>query len=436
MLQLNLPSATEWMIHPDYLPNESQAMGFRERVIRRHGISDAPDVSNQDGVAVVRVDGPLTRRANFWQLFYDGQSSEGLADSINSLAKDNNVRAIVLHTDTPGGEAMGMPELSEAVKNAAKKKPVIVQVDGLLASGGYYLAAHATKIYASSVDNYVGSIGTLLMFYDYSQRFEQMGVKPVIIATGEYKATGAVGAPVSESQIAYLEDRVKRIHSRFERTVMNGRGLSREQMDLVGDGRVFDANQAVKLGLIDGVQSLDKTLRELARQSQPQGGAKVSDTNQTATAATMEDLQLLPGVTNDFIVESLKNKWTADQASSTWMERQQAAIEASQKSLAESEKQREELALRITPGNLSEDDKQLGDQTPGGTGDEEPHGSAIERWESAIAEKVKTGLDRRQAVRDVTNENPELHEQYLEEYREKFPPASQQIRQGRAGSIR
>ena len=359
-----------WMLHPEWAsklssPEAAKELaavtpgGPREKFARRYeklGTVDfRPDVTIDDGVAIVRVDGTLTRRPEFWQAFFDGLSSEALAFEIERLAVDDSVDAIALRIDSPGGEASGMPEVADAIYEAAKIKPVVAVADRMAASGAYYIASQATKVYAGGRDADVGSIGTLLVAYDYSQFFEKAGIKPVVFATGPFKATGALGTEFTDDQKAYLQSRVDETQKHFVEAVKRGRGLTGDQLAAATDGRVFRPTEAMRLGLIDGVKSFADVLSELKSEygnsrKKPRSKSMSNETEGLGPADFAALKSCIPGATADFIVEALSNAWTLDQAQSTWMERQNARITELQQLAEQADERAKVAAASPAPG--------------------------------------------------------------------------------------
>ena len=129
----------------------------------------------------------------------------------------------------------------------------------MLASAGYYIAAGATNIYANRMD-LIGSIGTRIMLYDYSEYFNELGIKAIPIDTGEHKSAGAEGTEITEAQQAEFQRIVDGYFDDFISVINRGRTIP--DLDSLADGRVFFAADAVKNGLIDGIKSLDETLKQ------------------------------------------------------------------------------------------------------------------------------------------------------------------------------
>lgn len=214
--------------------------------------------------AVVAVNGLLLKRESAWTKYGFATSMQTIERSINEAVADDKVRSVVLHIDSPGGTVDGMHKLVAATAKANRQKPIIAQVDGMAASAAYWLAAQTSAIYAGPGDE-VGSIGVRLMLYDFSRAFENAGIEAVPIDTGKFKSAGAMGTEITAEQRAYFQEQVDTYFADFLGDVRKGRKLSPSKAAEVGDGRTFIAGKAMELGLVDGIQSIEETLRTARR---------------------------------------------------------------------------------------------------------------------------------------------------------------------------
>jgi signal peptide peptidase SppA len=214
--------------------------------------------------AVINVQGIILKRESLWTKYGFATSTLAVERAMNAALDDKDVRSIVLNVDSPGGTVDGMHRLVQAVGKTNKQKPVIGQVDGLAASAGYWPLSQASAIYAGPGDE-VGSIGVRLMLYDFSRAFENAGIEAVPIDTGKFKSAGAMGTEITAEQRAYFQSQVDAYFADFLGDVRKGRKLSEKRAAEVGDGRTFIAKQALELGLIDGIQSIEETLKTARR---------------------------------------------------------------------------------------------------------------------------------------------------------------------------
>lgn len=219
-------------------------------------------------IGLIHITGPMLKGSAeaYW---YGGTSTVEATRAINEFASSDGMKSIVLNFDSPGGTVDGLAELGDAIFEARKKKKVYSQVSGTMASAAYYAASQADRIYAGRMDM-IGSIGTRLMLYDFSQYFENLGIKAIPIDTGPMKSAGATGTEITAEQQAYFQDMVNGYFDDFVAMVSRGRGMPKADVRKVADGRMFMADDAVKNGLIDGIQTLDVTVSKLNGRYQSQ----------------------------------------------------------------------------------------------------------------------------------------------------------------------
>jgi signal peptide peptidase SppA len=216
-------------------------------------------VPGADGksIALIRLQGLLMKQ----------QSSLGASTStiqarrdIRAAAVDPNIQAIVIAIDSPGGTAAGSEALANDIRDAGKTKPVFAQIEDIGASAAYFAASQAQKIFASTRTTQVGSIGTYLVVSDRSEAAKQFGEKVHVFATGPLKGAGVPGTEITDRHKSYFQASVEALQVPFDDAVKAGRRMSDAQLEAVKSGAVFTAEESQRLGLIDGIQSLDATL--------------------------------------------------------------------------------------------------------------------------------------------------------------------------------
>ena len=265
---LQLPTANPyWSITPEALAQLLHRAGPPPQVEAALRDRAADDLSLpfivRDGVAIIRIAGPLLKSDDWLTKWLGGTSYVSVQRAIGEALGRSSVKTILLQVDSPGGSVDGLAELGDAVRAARRVKPVIAQVAGMAASAAYYVAAQASQVFAGRMD-LVGSIGTVLSLYDYSRQFEKLGIEPVILATGEYKAAGEPGTEITTRQRRYFQSIVDGFFTDFRRVVVQGRGGGiLENLGEVTTGKLYLAQDAMRLGLIDGIRTMDDTLRQL-----------------------------------------------------------------------------------------------------------------------------------------------------------------------------
>jgi capsid assembly protease len=246
----------------------------RMRLARSENVS----ASASGSVAVIPVYGVICHRGDMFSEYSGGTSTEKLAQQIRQAVNDPNVKAIVMDFDTPGGSTDGVDELATAIFSARKKKSITAVSNCLCASAGYYLAAQCTEVVVSP-SSMTGSIGVYCEHDDYSAALEKAGIKISLISFGENKTEGNSAEPLTDSAREHLQEMVNTFGEMFEKAVARGRGVSQGVVHKkFGQGRVFDAKQAVQLGLADRVATLDDVLAKygVTRTSGPRAAAEES----------------------------------------------------------------------------------------------------------------------------------------------------------------
>jgi protease-4 len=170
--------------------------------------------------------------------------------AINAMAKDRNIKAIVVRIDSPGGSVGASQEIFEELKKTRMKKPVIVSMGSVAASGGLYVSLGGTKIFASP-GTVTGSIGVVLEIPNIEKLLKKVGVETETIKSGAYKDTGSIYRPLTPEEKEYLREKVKLIHDQFIKAISEERKIPIEKVKEFADGRIFTGEEALSLGLID-----------------------------------------------------------------------------------------------------------------------------------------------------------------------------------------
>ena len=145
-----------------------------------------------------------------------------------------------------------------------KVKPVVVSMGNYAASGGYYIACNANKIYAEA-NTITGSIGVFGMLPNFAQATNKLGINTEIVKTHENAAGYSPFKPLDENYRSFAQEGVEKIYSTFVNRVATGRKMTFEQVDAIGQGRVWTGNDALKIGLVDEIGGLDDAIKEAAR---------------------------------------------------------------------------------------------------------------------------------------------------------------------------
>lgn len=183
---------------------------------------------------------------------------------LRHFSKKDSVKAVVLRIDSPGGVVGPSQEIYEEVRKLAAKKKVVVSMGSLAASGGYYIAAPASVIYANP-GTITASIGVLIKFSNLEGLFGKLGVRSTTIKTGSFKDAGAPDRPLSPEDRAMFQALIDSTHEQFVKAVAEGRKLPVDEVRRIADGRVLSGEQAKALKLVDRLGNLPDAIEEAGR---------------------------------------------------------------------------------------------------------------------------------------------------------------------------
>ncbi len=194
-------------------------------------------VSVGEKIGVIEVYGPI-------------MSSDDLIEDIIDFRDNDSVKAVILRIDSPGGAVGPSQEIYSEVLKLQKKKPVIVSMGSVTASGGYYIAAPAKRLFANP-GTITGSIGVIMSFPNYEGLMEKVGVSSVVVKSGRFKDIGSATRPFSKDERKLMQSLIDDVHSQFVEAVSLGREMPAEKVMKIADGRIFSGRQALAVGLVD-----------------------------------------------------------------------------------------------------------------------------------------------------------------------------------------
>lgn len=211
---------------------------------------------------------------------------------LEKLAEDDDVKAVVLRVNSPGGSAYASEQIWHAVMNLKAKKPVVVSMGGYAASGGYYISCAANYIY-SETTTITGSIGIFGMFPDVSGLLtDKLGIKFDEVKTNKHAAFGTIARPFNEEEMAMLDQYIGRGYELFRKRVADGRKLSVEAVEEIAQGRVWLGNDALGIKLVDAIGSLDDAVKKAAQL------AKLDEYHTASYPAPADWMEQLLGMTD------------------------------------------------------------------------------------------------------------------------------------------
>ncbi|MCS7060091.1 MAG: signal peptide peptidase SppA [Anaerolineae bacterium] len=213
-------------------------------------------------VAIIDVVGGIVSGDDSTPLSTDTvAASSRIVPLIRQAAKDNDVKAIVLRINSPGGAVVPTNEIYMALKEA--DKPIVAVFGATAASGGYYIAMAAQHIVANP-DTFTGSIGVILSLQDLEGLFEKVGVRVNAIKSGPYKDIGSAARGLTDAERALLQAIVDETYDSFVKVVAEGRKMSEAEVRQIADGRIMTGRQALQAKLVDQLGSLDDGIEKAA----------------------------------------------------------------------------------------------------------------------------------------------------------------------------
>ncbi|NLK71987.1 MAG: signal peptide peptidase SppA [Clostridiales bacterium] len=186
-----------------------------------------------------------------------------ILNQINAFMNDDKNKALVIFVDSPGGGIYETDELYLKLMEYKEKKeaPIYVSMGSIAASGGYYISAAGNKIYINR-NTITGSIGvTMGTFYDVSGFLEKHGIKTVTMTAGRNKAMGDITTPMTQEQKDIIQSLLNESYEQFVDIIVQGRGIAKETVRNIADGRLYSAKQAVDLNLVDEIGTLDDAIQ-------------------------------------------------------------------------------------------------------------------------------------------------------------------------------
>ena len=226
---------------------------FREIVIDR-GKSDVTDK-----IALITLRGLISSSL-------PGNVGDSMVDdfraALRQASNDARVKAIVLEIDSPGGEVTASDQIYTAVAKARARKPVVVYMDTLAASGGYYVACGGKYLIANET-TITGSIGVIIQTLNYEQLFNKVGLSSVVFKSGQFKDILNGARPMTPEEKALIQDFVMKTYDKFLGVVAKERNLPADKLRTgIADGRILSGRDALTNKLIDGLGQLEDAINK------------------------------------------------------------------------------------------------------------------------------------------------------------------------------
>ena len=206
-----------------------------------------------DKIAIVEVKGVITQ-------------SSGVIEDLQQYLADDGVKAIILRVDSPGGGVGPAQEIYREIMRirSTSKKKVVTSMGSVAASGGYYIACASDRIVANP-GTITGSIGVIMQFSNLEELLKKIGVKGVVLKSGEHKDIGSPFREMTPEEKRIMQEVLDNVHQQFIQAVADGRKLERSKVAQIADGRILTGEQAKNLGLVDQLGNLHDTIDVTAK---------------------------------------------------------------------------------------------------------------------------------------------------------------------------
>jgi protease-4 len=188
-----------------------------------------------------------------------GVDSDKVVKLLKKYERDDDVKAIVLRVDSPGGAVAPSQEIHDAIKRIKARKKVVVSMGGLAASGGYYISAPADRIFAEP-GTLTGSIGVIFMHFNVRGLLEWAKVEETTLKSGKYKDTLSPFRPIHETDREEIQNISDDVYGQFVQAVAQGRGLPETRVREIAEGRIYTGKRAKELKLVDELGGLDDAI--------------------------------------------------------------------------------------------------------------------------------------------------------------------------------
>jgi len=202
--------------------------------------------------------------------------SKAFIDELKEYGNRSNVSSVIIRIDSPGGGVAASQEIYEAIKKfrAETKKKVVVSMASTAASGGYYVACAADRIYANP-GSITGSIGVIAQWYDYSDLLRWAKMQSIVIKSGELKDSGSGFRPMTDVEKKYFQSLIDDMHGQFVSAVSRSRNIPEEEVRKLADGRVYTGLQAKENHLVDEIGTFQDAVVAAAKLGRITGEPKL-----------------------------------------------------------------------------------------------------------------------------------------------------------------
>ncbi len=247
-----------------------------------------PDKNRGGKIALINIKGPIAASGSDGP-FSSAVTPELVTGQLKQAAEDDDIKAVLLRVNSPGGTSAAGQEIYMQVVKVRKSKPVVVSIADIGASAAYLISSPATKIMASE-SSLVGSIGTIIVVPNYEGLFGKIGVDYTIISQGKYKDMGNPGRRLTEEEKEILTKQSRQVYDQFIDDVAKARGLKRSKVEKLATGQAFLGSEGIKNGLIDEIGNFQDAIDLAAKLGKIKGEPDIVQYDRTSFFQTFSQL--------------------------------------------------------------------------------------------------------------------------------------------------
>lgn len=218
--------------------------------------------NTKDKIAILYASGDITSGNG-----YAGITDQRMIKEIEKIAEDENIKALVLRVNSPGGSAYASEQIWKALTELKQKKPIVASMSDYAASGGYYIACNANQIFAEPT-TLTGSIGIFGMFPNIQGLTHKIGLSFDNVKTNKFSDFGDITRPMTGEEKQVLQQYVNRGYEIFIQRCAQGRNMTIDKIKELAQGRIYSGNQALKVGLVDSLGGLEQAIEAAAKLAQ------------------------------------------------------------------------------------------------------------------------------------------------------------------------
>lgn len=245
----------------DFTSSFESVLGSTETVVLENVVEEG-DFTNR--IAHLTVDGTIQDlgEGDIWETVE--YNHQGFLDQIESIRQDDTVKAVVLSVNSPGGGVIESAEIHSKLVELKEERqiPIYVSMGSMAASGGYYIAAPADKIFAQK-ETITGSIGVIMQSFNYEKLAENVGIEFETIKSGAHKDMLGGARATTEAELAMVQEMIDEMYEDFVDVIEQGRGMTEAEVKKVADGRILGGTQAMNAGLVDAIGNEEETIAAL-----------------------------------------------------------------------------------------------------------------------------------------------------------------------------